>query len=205
MKQLDDGRYNKVANIIGHTMQYHPHGDASIGDALVQLGQKDLLIDQQGNWGNILTGDAAAAPRYIEARLSKFALEWSSTQDHRMAGQLRRPQQGAGLPAGEDSRCCSRRVARASPWAFQLQDPAAQLQRAHRREHRGAQRRRPRLVPDFPTGGLMDAEAYQQGQRGGRDPGAGRIRKEDNKTLVIHELPFGATTSQPHREHREGQ
>lgn len=98
MKRLDDGRYNKVANIVGHTMQFHPHGDASIGDALVQLGQKDLLIDCQGNWGNILTGDGAAAPRYIEARLSKFAWMWFQSQNHRMASIIRRTKQRADHP-----------------------------------------------------------------------------------------------------------
>ncbi len=195
MQQLDDGRYNKVANIIGHTMQYHPHGDASIGDALVQLGQKDLLIDQQGNWGNILTGDAAAAPRYIEARLSKFALdvvfnpkttEWQASYDGRNREPVHLPvkfplllAQGAeGIAVGLSCKIL--------PHNFN------ELIEASIKVLKG---QRPRLVPDFPTGGMMDAEAYEQGQRGGRVRVRARIRKEDNKTLVISEIPFGTTTA----------
>jgi len=195
MKQLDDGRYNKVANIIGHTMQYHPHGDASIGDALVQLGQKDLLIDQQGNWGNLLTGDAAAAPRYIEARLSKFALEvvfnakttaWQASYDGRNREPIHLPvkfplllAQGAeGIAVGLSCKIL--------PHNFnELIDASIKVLKGTR----------PRLVPDFPTGGLMDAEDYQQGQRGGRVRVRARIRKDDNKTLVITEIPFGTTTT----------
>lgn len=195
MKDLDDGRYNKVANIIGHTMQYHPHGDASIGDALVQLGQKDLLIDMQGNWGNTLTGDSAAAPRYIEARLSKFAnevvfnpktTEWQSSYDGRNKEPVYLPvkfplllaQGGEGIAVGLSCKVL--------PHNFnELCDASIAVLRG----------KTPKLFPDFQTGGLADVENYDQGRRGGRVRVRARIRKEDNKTLVIHEIPFGTTTS----------
>lgn len=195
MKDLDDGRYNKVANIIGHTMQYHPHGDASIGDALVQLGQKDLLIDCQGNWGNTLTGDSAAAPRYIEARLSKFAhdvvfnpktTEWQLSYDGRNKEPVFLPvkfplllaQGGEGIAVGLSCKVL--------PHNFnELIDASIAVLRKRSFE----------LVPDFPTGGLADVSNYNDGERGGRVRCRARIRKEDNKTLVIHEIPFGTTTS----------
>lgn len=194
MDDLDDGRYNKVANIIGHTMQYHPHGDASIGDALVQLGQKDLLIDCQGNWGNTLTGDSAAAPRYIEARLSKFAhdvvfnpktTDWQLSYDGRNKEPVYLPvkfplllaQGGEGIAVGLSCKIL--------PHNFnELIDASIAVLRKRSFD----------LVPDFPTAGLMDATAYNNGERGGRIRCRARIRKEDNKTLVITEIPFGTTT-----------
>jgi topoisomerase IV subunit A len=194
MDDLDDGRYNKVANIIGHAMQYHPHGDASIGDALVQLGQKDLLIDCQGNWGNTLTGDAAAAPRYIEARLSKFAhdvvfnpktTDWQLSYDGRNKEPIYLPvkfplllaQGGEGIAVGLSCKIL--------PHNFnELIDASIAVLRKRSFD----------LVPDFPTGGLMDSSAYNNGERGGRIRCRARIRKEDNKTLVITEIPFGTTT-----------
>jgi len=195
MKDLDDGRYNKVANIIGHTMQYHPHGDASIGDALVQLGQKDLLIDCQGNWGNTLTGDSAAAPRYIEARLSKFAqdvafnpktTEWQLSYDGRNKEPVFLPvkfplllaQGGEGIAVGLSCKVL--------PHNFnELIDASIACLRKRSFD----------LVPDFPTGGMADVEMYTEGQRGGRVRARARIRKEDIKTLIISELPFGTTTT----------
>ncbi|MBL0128881.1 MAG: DNA gyrase/topoisomerase IV subunit A [Flavobacteriales bacterium] len=195
MSDLDDGRYNKVANIIGHTMQYHPHGDASIGDALVQVGQKDLLIDCQGNWGNTLTGDSAAAPRYIEARLSKFAkevvfnpktTEWQLSYDGRNKEPVHLPvkfplllaQGGEGIAVGLSCKVL--------PHNFnELLDASIAVLRKRSFD----------LAPDFPTGGLADASNYSEGERGGRVRCRARIRKEDNKTLVIHEIPFGTTTT----------
>ncbi len=195
MKDLDDGRYNKVANIIGHTMQYHPHGDASIGDALVQLGQKDLVIDCQGNWGNTLTGDSAAAPRYIEARLSKFAhdvvfnpktTEWQLSYDGRNKEPVHLPvkfplllaQGGEGIAVGLSCKVL--------PHNFvELLDASIAVLRKRSFE----------LLPDFPTGGMADASNYNDGERGGRIRCRARIRKEDNKTLVIHEIPFGTSTT----------
>ncbi|MCW5897854.1 MAG: DNA gyrase/topoisomerase IV subunit A [Flavobacteriales bacterium] len=195
MKELDDGRYNKVANIIGHTMQYHPHGDASIGDALVQLGQKDLLIDCQGNWGNTLTGDSAAAPRYIEARLSKFGsevvfnpktTEWQLSYDGRNKEPVHLPvkfplllaQGGEGIAVGLSCKVL--------PHNFnELIDASIAVLRKRSFD----------LVPDFPTGGMADTSNYNEGERGGRIRCRARIRKEDNKTLVITEIPFGTTTT----------
>ena len=194
MKQLDDGRYNKVANIIGHTMQYHPHGDASIGDALVQLGQKNLLIDTQGNWGNVLTGDSAAAPRYIEARLSKFALEvvfnpktteWKLSYDGRNKEPVTLPVKfplllvlgGEGIAVGLASKIL--------PHTFtELCDASIQY----------LQERDFELLPDFPTGGLADFTRYNKGLRGGQIKIRAKIEKRDKKTLVITEIPFGKTT-----------
>lgn len=195
MKQIDDGRYNKVANIIGQTMQYHPHGDASIGDALVQLGQKELLIDCQGNWGNILTGDGAAAPRYIEARLSKFAndvvfnpktTEWMSSYDGRNQEPVNLPvkfplllAQGAeGIAVGLASKIL--------PHNFnELIDASISYLRGEEFE----------LYPDFATGGLIDCSRYNRGLRGGAVKVRARITKVDKKTLSITEIPFGKTTA----------
>ena len=194
MKETDDGRFNKVANIVGHTMQYHPHGDASIGDALVQLGQKDLLVECQGNWGNILTGDSAAAPRYIEARLSEFALEtvfnpktteWTMSYDGRKAEPLILPVkfplllvQGAeGIAVGLSSKIL--------PHNFnELLDAAI----AYLRGEEFA------LYPDFPTGGYIDVSKYNDGERGGSVRVRAKIEKIVNKTLEITDIPFGKTT-----------
>ncbi len=195
MKDLDDGRYNKVANIVGHTMQYHPHGDASIADAMVQLGQKELLIDMQGNWGNILTGDRAAASRYIEARLSKFALEvvfnpktteWQSSYDGRRKEPIDLPvkfpmllAQGAeGIAVGLSTKIL--------PHNFK------ELIDASIKHLRG---RSFRLVPDFLTGGIADVSHYNDGLRGGKIRVRARISQKDKKTLVITEIPFSTTTS----------
>ncbi len=194
MKRMDDGRYNKVANIVGHTMQFHPHGDASIGDALVQMGQKDLLIDTQGNWGNILTGSPAAAPRYIEARLSKFALdvvfnpkttEWQLSYDGRNKEPITLPvkfplllAQGAeGIAVGLSSKIL--------PHNFnELCDAAISC--LHGEEFH--------LYPDFPTGGSIDVSKYNDGQRGGVLKVRAKIEKLDNKTLVIREIPYSKTS-----------
>jgi len=195
MKRMDDGRYNKVANIVGHTMQFHPHGDASIGDALVQMGQKDLLIDTQGNWGNILTGDRAAAPRYIEARLSKFALdvvfnpkttEWQLSYDGRNKEPITLPAkfplllaQGAeGIAVGLSSKIL--------PHNFNELCDAA-IKYLHGEEFQ--------LYPDFLTGGLIDVSKYNDGQRGGSLKVRAKIEKLDQKTLVIREIPFSKTVS----------
>ena len=195
MRRLDDGRYNKVANIVGHTMQFHPHGDQSIGDALVQLGQKDLLIDCQGNWGNILTGDGAAAPRYIEARLSKFALdvvfnpkttEWKLSYDGRNKEPVTLPvkfplllAQGVeGIAVGLSSKIL--------PHNFnELCDASVQY----------LQGESFKLYPDFPTGGSIDVSKYNDGERGGSVKIRSKINKIDNKTLAITEIPYGKTTS----------
>ena len=195
MKRMDDGRFNKVANIVGHTMQFHPHGDASIGDALVQMGQKELLIDTQGNWGNILTGDRAAAPRYIEARLSKFALdvvfnpkttEWQLSYDGRNKEPIVLPAkfplllaQGAeGIAVGLSSKIL--------PHNFnELCDAAIHYLRGEPFQ----------LFPDFPTGGSIDVSKYNDGQRGGVLKVRAKIEKLDQKTLVIREIPFSKTTS----------
>ena len=195
MKRMDDGRYNKVANIVGHTMQFHPHGDASIGDALVQMGQKDLLVDTQGNWGNILTGDRAAAPRYIEARLSKFALEtvfnpkttdWQLSYDGRNKEPITLPvkyplllAQGAeGIAVGLSSKIL--------PHNFnEICDAAIKYLKGEEFH----------LYPDFPTGGAIDVSKYNDGQRGGVLKVRAKVEKLDNKTLVIREVPFGKTAS----------
>ena len=195
MKRMDDGRYNKVANIVGHTMQFHPHGDASIGDALVQLGQKDLLIDCQGNWGNILTGDRAAAPRYIEARLSKFALEvvfnpkttdWQLSYDGRNKEPITLPvkfplllAQGAeGIAVGLSSKVL--------PHNFvELCDAAIHYLKGEPYT----------LYPDFPTGGAIDVSKYNDGQRGGSLKVRARIEKVDSKTLAIRDIPYSKNTA----------
>ena len=195
MKNLDDGRFNKVANIIGHTMQYHPHGDASIGDALVQLGQKDLCIETQGNWGNILTGDSAAAPRYIEARLSKFALEvvfnpkttpWKSSYDGRNKEPVTLPVKFPLLLAHGVEGIAVGLSSKILPHNFiELIDASINILRKEDFE----------IYPDFPTGGLVDVSKDNDGARGGKVRIRARIKKLDNKTLVIHEIPFGVTTS----------
>ncbi|HPR60959.1 MAG TPA: DNA gyrase/topoisomerase IV subunit A, partial [Prolixibacteraceae bacterium] len=195
MKEMDDGRFNKVANIIGQTMQYHPHGDASIGDALVQIGQKDLLVETQGNWGNILTGDGAAAPRYIEARLSKFALDvvfnpkttnWQLAYDGRKREPVTLPvkfplllAQGVeGIAVGLSSKLL--------PHNFnELIDAAIAYLKGNDFE----------IFPDFPTGGYIDVSKYNDGQRGGNVRVRAKIEKVDNKTLAVTEIPFGRTTS----------
>lgn len=194
MKRMDDGRYNKVANIVGHTMQFHPHGDASIKDALVQLGQKELLIDCQGNWGNILTGDDAAAARYIEARLSKFALdvvfnpkttEWKLSYDGRNKEPVALPvkfplllAQGAeGIAVGLSCKILPHNVG-------EICEAAIKYLRGEDFQ----------LYPDFPTGGSIDVSRYNDGQRGGAVRVRAKIEKRDNKTLAITEIPFGKTT-----------
>jgi Type IIA topoisomerase (DNA gyrase/topo II, topoisomerase IV), A subunit len=195
LKELDDGRYNKVANVVGHTMQYHPHGDASIADAMVQIGQKDLLIDTQGNWGNILTGDGAAAPRYIEARLSKFALEvvyspkiteWQLSYDGRKKEPINLPvkfplllAQGAeGIAVGLSTKIL--------PHNFvELIDASI--------KHLKGQRFT--LYPDFPTAGIIDVTNYNDGLRGGKVRVRAKISTLDKYTLVITEIPYGTNTS----------
>jgi len=195
MKDLDDGRYNKVANIVGHTMQYHPHGDASIGDAMVQIGQKELLIDMQGNWGNTLTGDRAAASRYIEARLSKFALDvvfngkttkWQSSYDGRRKEPINLPvkfpmllaQGGEGIAVGLSTKIL--------PHNFnELIDASIKYLKG----------RSFKIFPDFLTGGVADFTNYNEGKRGGKVRVRAKISQLDKKTLVITEIPFGTTTT----------
>ena len=195
MKDLDDGRYNKVANIVGHTMQYHPHGDASIADAMVQIGQKELLIDTQGNWGNILTGDRAAASRYIEARLSKFALEvvfspkvtdWQLSYDGRKKEPVHLPvkfplllAQGAeGIAVGLSTKIL--------PHNF------VELLNSSINHLKG---KKFKLYPDFQTGGIIDVQGYNDGNRGGKIRVRAKISQLDKNTLVINEIPYGTTTS----------
>lgn len=194
MKEMDDGRYNKVANIIGNTMKYHPHGDASIGDALVQLGQKDLLIDCQGNWGNTLTGDGAAAPRYIEARLSKFAshvvfnpktTNWLSSYDGRNKEPEQLPVKFPLLLAQGAEGIAVGLACKFLPHNFiELIDQSINHLRGKKVE----------ILPDFPGGGMADFSNYNDGLRGGKVRVRAKIKKLDNKTLVIHEIPFGTTT-----------
>jgi topoisomerase-4 subunit A len=195
MKDLDDGRYNKVANIVGHTMQYHPHGDASIADAMVQIGQKDLLIDTQGNWGNILTGDRAAASRYIEARISKFGLdvvynpkitEWQASYDGRRKEPVNLPvmfplllaQGGEGIAVGLSTKILPHNF-------IELIDASI----------KHLQGKRFTILPDFPTAGIADFSNYNDGLRGGKVRVRARISQLDKNTLIITELPFGTTTS----------
>ncbi len=195
MRRMEDGRYNKVANIIGHTMQFHPHGDASIGDALTQIGQKDLLIDTQGNWGNILTGDNAAAPRYIEARLSKFALEvvfnpkttnWMLSYDGRNKEPVTLPVKFPLLLAQGVEGIAVGLASKILPHNFnELIDSSIAYLKGQPFE----------LFPDFPTGGLIDVLRYNDGLRGGSLRVRARISKLDKKTLVITEIPYGRTTS----------
>jgi len=195
MKDLDDGRYNKVANIVGHTMQYHPHGDASIADAMVQIGQKELLIDMQGNWGNILTGDRAAASRYIEARLSKFALDvvfnakttvWQSSYDGRRKEPINLPvkfplllAQGAeGIAVGLSTKILPHNF-------LELIDASIKYLKGKSFT----------ILPDFLTGGIADVTNYNDGKRGGKVRVRAKISQMDKKTLVITEIPFGTTTT----------
>ena len=195
MKDLDDGRYNKVANIVGHTMQYHPHGDASIADAMVQIGQKDLLIDTQGNWGNILTGDRAAASRYIEARLSKFALdvvynpkitEWQASYDGRRKEPINLPvmfplllaQGGEGIAVGLSTKILPHNF-------IELIDASVK----HLNGKRFA------ILPDFPTAGIADFTNYNDGLRGGKVRVRAKISQRDKNSLVITEIPFATTTT----------
>ena len=195
MRRMDDGRYNKVANIIGHTMQFHPHGDASIGDALVQLGQKDLLIDAQGNWGNILTGDGAAAPRYIEARLSKFAsevlfnpktTEWKLSYDGRNNEPVTLPVKFPLLLSMGVEGIAVGLASKILPHNFnELIDASVDYLLGKEFV----------LYPDFPTGGFIDISRYNDGQRGGAVKVRAKIEKIDKKELVITEVPYGRTTS----------
>ena len=195
MREMEDGRYNKVANIIGNTMKYHPHGDASIGDALVQIGQKDLLIDCQGNWGNTLTGDGAAAPRYIEARLSKFALHvafnpkttnWLSSYDGRNKEPQQLPMKFPLLLAQGAEGIAVGMACKFLPHNFiELIDQSINHLRGKKVE----------ILPDFPNGGMADFSGYNDGLRGGRVRIRAKIRKVDNKTLIINEIPFGTTTT----------
>lgn len=195
MKDLDDGRYNKVANIVGHTMQYHPHGDASIADAMVQIGQKDLLIDTQGNWGNILTGDSAAASRYIEARLSKFALdvvynpkitEWQASYDGRRREPVNLPvmfplllaQGGEGIAVGLSTKILPHNF-------IELID--ASIKHLNGKKFT--------LYPDFPTAGIIDVTDYKDGVRGGKVRVRAKVSQLDKNTLVINEIPFSTSTS----------
>ena len=195
MKDLDDGRYNKVANIVGHTMQYHPHGDASIADAMVQIGQKDLLIDTQGNWGNILTGDRAAASRYIEARLSKFALDvvynpkitgWQASYDGRRKEPINLPvmfplllaQGGEGIAVGLSTKILPHNF-------LELIDASI--------KHLNGKRFT--ILPDFPTAGIADITNYNDGLRGGKVRVRAKISQKEKNTLVITEIPFSTTTS----------
>ncbi|CAM4384633.1 DNA gyrase/topoisomerase IV subunit A [Zobellia nedashkovskayae] len=195
LKDLDDGRYNKVANVVGHTMQYHPHGDASIADAMVQIGQKDLLIDTQGNWGNILTGDRAAASRYIEARLSKFALdvvfspkitEWQQSYDGRKKEPVNLPvkfplllTQGAeGIAVGLSTKIMPHNF-------IEVIDASI--------KHLKGQRFK--LFPDFPTSGIIDVSNYNEGLRGGKIRVRARIAQHSKTTLIISEIPYGTNTS----------
>ncbi|MEZ4843728.1 MAG: DNA gyrase/topoisomerase IV subunit A [Bacteroidia bacterium] len=194
MKEMDDGRYNKVANIIGHTMQYHPHGDASIGDAIVNLGQKDLLIDTQGNWGDIRTGDSAAAPRYIEARLTKFALEvafnkqttdWQKSYDGRKNEPITLPVKFPLLLAQGVEGIAVGLSTKILPHNFiELIEGSIAILKGKNTE----------LKPDFPTGGYADFSDYNSGQRGGRVKIRAKIEESDKKTLVIREIPYGQTT-----------
>ena len=191
MKELDDGRYNKVANIIGTTMQFHPHGDTSIGDAMVNMGQKDLMIDMQGNWGDVRTGDRAAAPRYIEARLSKFALEvafnpetteWKKSYDGRKNEPVNLPMkfplvlaQGAeGIAVGLSTKILPHNF-------IELVKGSIDILKG----------KRVKLLPDFSTGGMADFSDYNEGKRGGKVRVRAKIEVGDKKTLLIKDIPFG--------------
>ena len=196
MKEMDDGRFNKVANVIGQTMQYHPHGDASIGDALVNLGQKDLLIETQGNWGDVRTGDDAAAPRYIEGRLSKFALEvafnpktteWQLSYDGRKNEPVTLPMKFPLLLAQGADGIAVGLATKILPHNFcELIDASIKYLRGKRFE----------LYPDFQTGGQVDVEEYNQGKRGGKVKVRAHIEEIDKKTLAIRSVPYGVTTTQ---------
>src|ERR1044072_6017883 len=196
MKEMDDGRFNKVANIIGQSMQYHPHGDVSIGDALVNLGQKDLLIERQGNWGDVRTGDDAAAPRYIEARLSKFALEvafnnktteWQLSYDGRKNEPVTLPMKFPLLLAHGADGIAVGLSTKILPHDF------CELIEASIKHLRG---KRFELLPDFLTGGMIDVTDYNQGKRGGKVKVRAHIEEIDKKTLAIRSVPYGVTTTQ---------
>ena len=194
LKEMDDGRFNKAANVIGNTMKYHPHGDASIGDAMVQIGQKNLLIDTQGNWGDPVTGDSAAAPRYIEARLSKFALEvvfnpdttdWQASYDGRNREPITLPVKFPLLLAQGADGIAVGLATKILPHNFiELIDASIEVLKGNL----------PNLMPDFPTGGMADASAYNDGQRGGKVRVRAKIIERDKKTLVITEIPYTTTT-----------
>jgi topoisomerase-4 subunit A len=194
LKEMDDGRFNKAANVIGNTMKYHPHGDASIGDAMVQIGQKNLLIDCQGNWGDPVTGDSAAAPRYIEARLSKFALDvvfnadttvWQASYDGRNKEPITLPVKFPLLLAQGAEGIAVGLATKILPHNFiELIDASVAVLKGER----------PNLLPDFPTGGMADASAYNEGQRGGKVRVRAKIMERDKKTLAITEIPFTTTT-----------
>ena len=195
MKQMDDGRFNKAANIIGHTMQYHPHGDAAIGDALVNLGQKELLIETQGNWGDIRTGDSAAAPRYIEARLSKFAIEvvfndktseWQKSYDGRKNEPVNLPVKFPLLLAQGAEGIAVGLATKIMPHNFnELLEASIKILRKEEFS----------VVPDFPTGGMADFSNYNQGLKGGKIRVRAKIETIDKKTLVIKDIPFSTTTT----------
>lgn len=195
MKEMDDGRFNKVANIIGQTMQYHPHGDASIGDAIVNMGQKDLLIETQGNWGDVRTGDGAAAPRYIEARLSKFALDvlfnpqtttWQLSYDGRKKEPVTLPVKFPMLLAQGVEGIAVGLSTKVLPHNFiELLNASIDLLKG----------KRVNVLPDFPTGGMADFSDYNEGQRGGRIRVRAKIEELDKKTLIIKDIPFGVTTT----------
>jgi topoisomerase-4 subunit A len=195
LKEMDDGRFNKVANVIGSTMQYHPHGDAAIGEAIVNIGQKDLLIETQGNWGDIRTGDSAAAPRYIEARLSKFALEvvynpqtteWQLSYDGRKKEPVTLPvkfplllAQGVeGIAVGLSTKILPHNFCELIKASIDV-----------------LKEKKPKIYPDFPTGGIADFSEYNQGMRGGKIKVRAKIDIADKKTLVIREIPFSTTTT----------
>ncbi|MBB6129010.1 DNA gyrase/topoisomerase IV subunit A [Mucilaginibacter lappiensis] len=194
LKEMDDGRFNKAANVIGNTMKYHPHGDASIGDAMVQIGQKNLLIDCQGNWGDPVTGDSAAAPRYIEARLSKFALDvvfnadttvWQASYDGRNKEPITLPVKFPLLLAQGAEGIAVGLATKILPHNFiELIDASIAVLKGER----------PNLLPDFPTGGMADASLYNEGQRGGKIRVRAKIVERDKKTLAITEIPFSTTT-----------
>ncbi len=195
LKEMDDGRFNKVANVIGNTMKYHPHGDASIGDAMVQIGQKNLLIDCQGNWGDPVTGDSAAAPRYIEGRLSKFANEvtfnpdttnWQLSYDGRNREPITLPVKFPLLLAQGAEGIAVGLATKIMPHNFiELIDGSIQVLKGER----------PNIFPDFPTGGFADVSSYNEGQRGGKIRVRAKIEERDKKTLAITEIPFGTTTT----------
>ena len=195
LKELDDGRYHKVANVIGHTMKYHPHGDASIGDAMVQIGQKELLLDMQGNWGNVATGDSAAAPRYIEVRLTPFALDvvynkkitnWSASYDGRGKEPQTLPVKFPLLLAHGVEGIAVGLSTKILPHNFnELIDASIKILKGVK----------PKIVPDFFSGGSADFSNYNDGKRGGRIRVRAKIYQESKDTLIISELPFSTTTS----------
>ncbi|MFL5731428.1 MAG: DNA gyrase subunit A, partial [Cytophagaceae bacterium] len=195
MKEMDDGRFNKVANVIGQTMQYHPHGDASIGDAMVNIGQKDLLIETQGNWGDVRTGDSAAAARYIEARLSKFALEvvfnpdtteWQASYDGRKKEPVTLPVKFPLLLAHGVEGIAVGLATKVLPHNFcELIEGSIAI----------LKKKKVNIFPDFSMGGMIDVSGYNEGQKGGKVRVRARIEEKDKKTLLIKDIPFGTTTT----------